>query len=90
MKNELIGGAVGTSLGALGTATQTNDLLQTISLIVTILGAIISMIVVPILSWYQRAKKDGKITSEEVKEGVEIIQDGVDSLQDTLDKEEKK
>ena len=90
MKNELIGGAVGTSLGALGTATQTNDLLQTISLIVTIVGAIISMIIVPVLSWYQRVKKDGKITSEEIKEGVEIIQEGVDSLQDTLDKEDKK
>lgn len=90
MKNELIGGAVGTSLGALGTATQTNDLLQTISLIVTIVGAIISMIIVPVLSWYQRVKKDGKITSEEVKEGVEIIKEGVDFLEDTLDKEENK
>ena len=80
----MITGAVGTSLGVIGTATQTNEVLQTISLIITIIGAIISMIVVPILSWYFKAKKDGKITPDEIKEGVEIIKDGTEKLSDTL------
>ena len=44
MKDELIGGAVGTTISAIGTATQTNEILQTISLVVTIIGAFISMI----------------------------------------------
>ena len=89
MKNELITGAIGTTLGAVGTATQTNEILQTISLIVTIVGAIISMIVVPLISWWQRAKKDGKITEEESQEGIGIISDGLDSLKDKKDKEDK-
>lgn len=89
----MITGAVGTSLGVIGTATQTNEILQTISLIITIVGAIISMIVVPILSWYFKAKQDGKITPDEIKEGVEIIKDGAEKLSDTLkdkDKDEPK
>ena len=89
MKNELIAGGVGTSLGVIGTATQTNEILQTISLIVTIIGAIISMIVVPLISWWQKAKKDGKITEEEIQEGIGIISDGIDSLKDKKDKEDK-
>ena len=88
---EFIGGLVGGSLGAVGTATQTNEVLQTISLIITIVGAIISMILVPLVSWYQRSKADGKITKEEIQEGIEIIQNGVNSLQNKEnDKEEKK
>ena len=93
MKHEMITGAVGTSLGVIGTATQTNEILQTISLIITIVGAVISMIVVPILSWYFKAKQDGNITPDEIKEGVEIIKDGTEKLSDTLkdkDKDEPK
>ena len=89
MKNELIAGGVGTGLGVIGTATQTNEILQTISLIVTIIGAVISMIVVPLISWWQKAKKDGKITEEEIQEGIGIISDGLDSLKDKKDKEDK-
>lgn len=89
MKDELIAGGVGTSLGVIGTATQTNEILQTISLIVTIIGAVISMIIVPLISWWQKAKKDGKITEEEIQEGIGIISDGLDSLKDKKDKEDK-
>jgi beta-lactamase regulating signal transducer with metallopeptidase domain len=84
MEKDLITGAVGTTLGIVGTATQTNEVLQTISLIITIIGAVISMIVVPILSWYIKAKKDGKITPDEVKEGVEILKDGLEKTNDEI------
>ena len=91
MKKELIGASVGSLFGIVGTATQTNELLQTISLIITIIGAIISMIVVPLVSWYQKAKADGKITKEEIQEGADIIKNGVEALQNKEnDKEEKK
>ena len=85
MKNELIAGGVGATLGAVGTATQTNEILQTISLVITIIGAIISMIVVPLISWYQKAKKDGKITSDEIKDGIDTLVDGVKEVQDKLE-----
>ena len=40
MKNEIITGTIGTGLSAVGTATQTNEILQTVSLIITIKGKI--------------------------------------------------
>lgn len=90
MKNELIAGSIGTVLGIAGTATQTNEILETVSLILTIIGAVISFIVVPLLNWYTRAKKDGKITHEEIKEGVETIKEGVDKTQEAVEKERGK
>ena len=90
MKTELITGAVGTTLGVVGTATQTNEVLQTISLVITIIGAFISMILVPLLSWYIKAKKDGKITAQEIKEGVETTKEGLDKFKDEIDKHNEK
>ena len=92
MNKEFLGGILGTALSATGTATQTNEVLQTISLIITILGGIITLIVIPLLTWYKNAKKDGKITSDEIQEGVKIVQDGLENLKDKNkeDKEEDK
>ena len=90
MKHELITGAVGTTVSAIGTATQTNDILQTVSLVITIIGAVISMIIVPVLSWYMKAKKDGKITIDEAKEGVNTLKEGIDKVKEIKDTEEKK
>ena len=89
IKNELIGGACGTTLSAVGTATQTNETLQTISLIITIIGAIISMIIIPIVTWYHNAKKDGKIDKEEIKEGVDTLQEGLEGVKHILDDKKK-
>jgi hypothetical protein len=91
MKSEMIAGGVGATLGVIGTITQTNEILQTISLVITIIGAIISMIIVPLISWYQNVKKDGKITSDEIKDGIDIVVDGIKDVQDKLeDKEDGK
>lgn len=89
MEKELITGAVGATLGVVGTATQTNEVLQTISLIITIIGAIISMIVVPVLSWYLKAKQDGKITPEELKEGAEVLKDGLEKTEEEINKKKE-
>ena len=89
MKNELVTGAVGTTLGIVGTATQTNEILETISLIITICGAIVSFVIVPLLNWYQKAKKDGKITAKEIKEGVETLSNGIEKSKGAADNEKK-
>lgn len=78
--NELIAGLFGTGSCAVGTALQTNEVLQTISMIITILGGIVTLIVLPILNWYHKAKQDGEITEDELKEGQEILEDGLDKL----------
>lgn len=81
---------VGTLLGVIGTSTQTNETLETISLIITIIGAILSFIVCPLLSWYNKAKKDGKIDSEEIEELTKDISKGVNEIGDVLDEHTKK
>ena len=87
--NELIAGLFGTGSCAVGTALQTNEILQTISMIITILGGIVTLIVLPILNWYHKAKQDGKITSDEIKEGVETLNDGLDKLKGEIKDENK-
>ena len=91
MKDELIGGSIGTALSAVGTGLQTNDILQTISLIITIVGGLITFIIVPLVTWYKNAKKDGKIDAEELEEGVKIVIDGSEKIKGQVeDKDEKK
>lgn len=87
MKNsgEFVAGVGATILSATGTALQTEEVLRIVSLIITILGAIISMIVLPLLTWYKNAKKDGKITQEEIKDGLDTLQDGIEGVKDALD-----
>lgn len=91
MKNnvELIAGTGATILSATGTALQTEEVLRIVSLIITILGAIISMIVLPLITWYKNAKKDGKITQDEIKEGFDTLQEGLEGVKDSFDDKKK-
>ena len=88
MNKEVIGGIVGTSVSATGTALQTNDVLSTISLIITIIGGIIT-ITMALVNWFNKAKKDGKIDKDEIKEGIEIISEGTKNIKDALDDKKK-
>lgn len=91
MRNSLnfIVGGVASGLLAVGTSIQTNEVLQIISLVLTILGTLITFIVLPLLNWFIQSKKDGKITIDEVKEGVETLQEGINSTQNTLGDKKK-
>ena len=88
IREELIGGSVGTTLSAVGTGLQTNEVLQTISLVITIIGGLITFIIVPLVNWYKNAKKDGKIDKEELKNGIDIIVDGTEKIKDEIDKKD--
>lgn len=85
MKQEILLGGAGTTLSVIGTVTQFNEILQTVSLIITIIGAIVSIVIVPIISWYREAKKDGKITKDEVEDLSKTINKSVDDLKDKID-----
>lgn len=89
LRDELIGGTIGTAVSAVGTATQTNELLQTISLVITIIGGLITFIIVPLVSWYQKAKKDGKIDANEAKEGAKIIIEGSQEIKNQVEEQKK-
>lgn len=88
MEKEILGGSIGTAISLVGTATQTNEFLQTISLIITIVGALITYIIMPLIIWYKKAKADGKITKEEIKEGKEVLKEGIEKISKKSNKED--
>lgn len=88
--NELLGGVFATGTSAVGTVLQTSEVLQIISMIITILGGIVSLIVLPLLNWWKNAKKDGKITDEEIDEGVKTLQEGLNGVKEVVDKNKDK
>lgn len=87
MNKEVYGGIAGTITSIVGTSMQTNELLQMISLILTIIGTIIT-IAMALLNWYKQAKKDGKIDSNEIKDAVDIISDGASKIKETIKNEQ--
>ena len=93
MKNaiEFAVSATGTSIAAIGTAVQTNESLQTIQLIVTICAAAVTFLtgivglVVRIISWYKKAKSDGKIDESEWEELGGIVKEGINDGKQAID-----
>lgn len=61
------------------TATQTETVLRIANLVLTIIISLL-ILVSRVIDWYKKAKADGKITSDEVKEGIEIITDGAKEI----------
>ena len=90
MNQEKLYGIVGSTLGVVGTSMQVDDILKIISLIITILGGIITWIIIPLLNWYKNAKKDGKIDVDEIKDGINVLQDGIDKIKPKERKEDDK
>lgn len=84
MKEEMITGSVGTVLSVVGTATQTNEILQTISLVITILGALFTYVIVPLIVWYKKSNEDGKITKDEIEDGIEIVKEGSKKIKEKI------
>ena len=91
MNKELVGSAICTSVAGTSTAIQPNEVFQYIQMALTIIATLIT-IILGLRAWWKDAKKDGKITSDEIQEGVKIVQDGLETLKDKNkeDKEEDK
>lgn len=83
-----ITGVIGTALSSFGALAQAHEIIEIISLIVTILGAILTFIVMPLLNWYSKAKKDDIITVDEIKEGIETLKDGIKNVDKEIKDEE--
>ena len=66
------------------TATQTKEVFEIVTLILSIVISIL-IIVSKIIDWYKRAKADGKIDEDEIKEGIDIIVDGTKEIKDHIE-----
>lgn len=62
------------SVALAATLIQTKEVFQVVSLIITCLSFAVS-IAYTIYKWYKKAKADGKITVDEVKEVIENIKE---------------
>lgn len=90
----LVGGTVGTMISALAINVDNLRSIESIVAIVcTSLGLLITIItslIIPLVKWYARSKKDGKISADEVVDGVETLRDGLKDIQDKLEDKEHK
>ena len=59
---------------------QTKELLQIIQFIIGILCGLVTL-AFTIYKWYNKAKKDGKITQEEVEDLFDIVNDGLEDVE---------
>lgn len=67
MNSKEIGTIIGNGFTYVLAAIQTNELLQYIEFGLSILVTLV-LLVYRIWHWYEEAKKDGKITAEEIKQ----------------------
>ena len=68
---------------------QVEQVLRIVSFALSIAISIL-ILVSRILTWWKEAKKDGKITKDEIKEGANIITEGVKDIKDQIDSHTKK
>lgn len=81
MKDDSILGYVGSGLGAIFSAIQSNEIFSIISWVLTLIATLVS-ITYTLYKWYRRAKKDGKIDDEEIEEGLKILNDHIGEKDD--------
>lgn len=67
---------------------QTNQTFQMIEMILAILTSIV-LLAYRIWRWWKEAKKDGKITKEEINDGLDIIINGAEDIKDKIKKGDK-
>lgn len=66
-----------------------HEILGIIVLIASLVSTIL-LTTLKVIDWYKKAKADGKITADEIKEGVEIVKNGVDEVKNHIDQNENK
>lgn len=75
----------GNGLQYLISVAQVEDVLRLLGIILSVIISIL-IIIDKVIAWHKRAKEDGKITEDEIQEGVNIIKDGVEDIKEHIDK----
>lgn len=88
MKYDEIATAGGNAFTYILASIQNNQIMQTIELILAIITSVV-ILAYRIWKWWKEAKKDGKITKEEIKDGVDIIMGGINDIKDKKKGEKK-
>lgn len=72
-------------VGIVFTLAQTEELFRLISIIIVCISSACSL-AFSLYNWFRKAKSDGQITKEELKEGAKIIVDGANKITETIKK----
>lgn len=89
MNDNITYGVIGTAVGAIGTSLSVTELQAIISIVVTVAGFIISVLVPLGYKLYKQIKKaleDKKITKEEANEILDTVEEIVDKTKEEIDK----
>ena len=70
------------------TFTQTKEIFEIISLVLSILISVV-ILVSKIIQWWKESKQDGKIDKEEIDNLVDILQEGKNEIDNHINKEDK-
>ena len=89
MKTSEVLAVTGNGFTYLLATLQTNESFQIVELCLSIAVSLV-ILLYKIWKWWKEAKADGKITKEEISEGIDIIVDGVEDLKDKTKKEGEK
>lgn len=84
MNNRNIGSWIGNACATVFTALQTDLVFQIISGILTIISILVSLSF-SIYNWHKEAKKDGKISKDELDELIQIAKDKGEDLKKVID-----
>ena len=94
--DKIMGGRLGTSVSAVGAGLSVTELQAIISIIVTIAGFIISVLIplgIKLVNKIKAAKADGKIDKEEMKDivstGKEIVDETESLIKEVSEKNQK-
>lgn len=90
--NKLMAGTLGTFISATGASLSVTELQAIISIICTIIGVLITIItsiVIPVWKKIKEAKKDNKITPEELEDITKTLSDGLEKLKDETKRDDE-
>ena len=71
-------------MSVVGTALQTDDVLKVVSLVITIIGGILT-IILNVIRWRKEAIKDNKITGDEIEDLIAKLKDNIDDVKNDVD-----
>lgn len=91
--DRILAGITGTALSAIGTSMSMNELQSLISIIITISGFIISVLIpliIKVVKKVKDAQADGKITKDEIEDITSTVKEIVDKTTEVADDISKK
>lgn len=87
--DKTICGIVGTVISATGASLSVNEVQAIVSIVVTVLGFLLGVVlpwVLKIVAKVKKAKEDGKVTAEELEDIADTAKEAADDIKENLPK----